>query len=72
MGVMDGFVAGLLIGILLGILLGPVLRSWLLWHEVEAARREAALAEGILARMDGANGADPEGRVPDDAFDGPY
>ena len=49
---MDGFVAGLLIGAFLGFLLGPVVRSYLMWREVDRARREATLTARILARME--------------------
>lgn len=64
MWTMDGFVAGLAIGILLGILLGPVLRSYLLWREVDGERRGAALLDEILARMES------DVRFPDDPSDG--
>lgn len=47
-----GFVAGLVLGLLLGLMLGPILRSWLLWREVESARREARLADALLDRLD--------------------
>jgi len=65
---MDGFVVGLLFGIFLGLLLGPILRSWLLWRAIEAARREAALADAILARMDQQDDEPPDGSYPNDAW----
>ena len=63
---MDGFFAGLLFGVFLGLLLGPILRSWLLWRAIEAARREAVLADAILARMDQQNDEPPDGSYPND------
>lgn len=57
MAAMDGdFVGGLIVGFLLGIVLGPVLRSWLLWREVEYMRRESYLSDALLDRLDRTNG----------------
>lgn len=64
--------AGLLIGIMLGLLVGPAFRSWLLWHEVAAARRASILTDEILARMGEGNGDGEDGRFPDAASDGPH
>lgn len=66
MGGMDGgFVGGLIVGSLLGLILGPVLRSWLVWREVESMRREASLSDALLDRLDGAN----RRHGPGDGFD---
>ena len=68
MEAMDAFVAGSLFGILLGLLLNPILRSWLQWRAVGSARREAALADAILARMDQENDEPPDDSSPNDAW----
>ncbi|MGH2830235.1 MAG: hypothetical protein ACRDJM_07105 [Actinomycetota bacterium] len=44
----SGFIAGLLIGLLIGAILGPLVRAWILWHDVESTRREAGQADELL------------------------
>jgi hypothetical protein len=56
-----GFVGGLIVGTLLGLILGPVLRSWLLWRDVESVRREASLSDALLDRLDRSGQRDGSG-----------
>jgi hypothetical protein len=42
----------LILGFLLGLAAGPVIRSWIVWREHQAASREAWLAEETLRRLE--------------------
>jgi hypothetical protein len=41
-----------LLGVVLGLALGPVVRSWIVWREYQAASREAWLADEALRRLE--------------------
>lgn len=42
----------LILGFVLGLAAGPVIRSWIVWREYQAASREAWLAEETLRRLE--------------------
>jgi hypothetical protein len=44
---------GVVLGFGAGLLAGPLIRSWLVWHEAEAAGREADLVRGAPDGPDG-------------------
>ncbi|MGH2691685.1 MAG: hypothetical protein ACRDHM_04210 [Actinomycetota bacterium] len=42
----------LILGFVLGLIAGPVIRSWIVWREYQAASREAWLADETLRRLE--------------------
>lgn len=58
--------AELILGFVLGLIAAPVLRSWIVWREYQAASRQAWLADETLRRLEDAAGSrDGEGPDPD-------
>lgn len=42
----------LILGFVLGLIASPVIRSWIVWREYQAASREAWLADETLRRLE--------------------
>ncbi|MGH2711665.1 MAG: hypothetical protein ACRDH9_10740 [Actinomycetota bacterium] len=45
--------AMLILGFVLGVLAGPIIRSWIVWREYQAASRRAWLDNETLRRLEG-------------------
>lgn len=57
-----------ILGLALGLIASPVIRSWIVWREYQAASRQAWLADETLRRLeDAAEPRDADERAPDSA-----